>query len=235
MKNSRDEKIERIERKLLGANRLNEAELRKIVAAPQLFEKINARINAEKAAQPSASPGGWAIFPVAARFKIGFAFGAFLLLFVVAASFMVFARRDFSAARLMENVAAPEIPVERIERIDIIEDGKGKTVDKAVNLPEKVAFRSKVQKNVARISQKNSQRRPARPLPVEEEAEFYPLAFAENLEEAKEDGRVIRVELSRSSLLALGIDPPSADETMKIKTDLLVGSDGVARGIRFIK
>jgi hypothetical protein len=78
----------------------------------------------------------------------------------------------------------------------------------------------------------SSKRKPLRPSDDQFEEAFSPLAFAENLEEAKLAGQVIRVELSRSSLLALGVNPPTDDENLKVKTDLLIGADGVAQGIR---
>ena len=76
--------------------------------------------------------------------------------------------------------------------------------------------------------------KPKKP-PVENFAgEFYALTNAGNLEDAAEL-KIIRTELSRASLFALGVNLPIENETEKFKTDLLVGSDGVARAIRFVK
>jgi hypothetical protein len=41
--------------------------------------------------------------------------------------------------------------------------------------------------------------------------------------------------MSRARLLALGVAVQTENEIEKIKTDLLVGSDGVARAIRLVK
>lgn len=50
-----------------------------------------------------------------------------------------------------------------------------------------------------------------------------------------ESGEVIRVQMSRSSLITLGlpVDVERADEPVKV--DLLIGEDGLARAIRFVR
>jgi hypothetical protein len=63
-----------------------------------------------------------------------------------------------------------------------------------------------------------------------EEDKFYPLTYAGNFE--GEELHVYRVELSVASLFALGVSLPVEDRNAKIKTDLLVGADGVPRAIR---
>ncbi len=72
---------------------------------------------------------------------------------------------------------------------------------------------------------------PKRPV----EAAFYPIGFAANAEDAVIDGRVVRVEIPRSALFALGVDVPLENGTRPVKADLLVGSDGVPRGIRLVE
>ena len=229
MKDRRDEKIRQLERRLLKANRVGAEELREIVAAPQLLEKINARIKLaleteEEAARLKASV--WS-FP-----KIGFAFGAVAaIVLALAVGFVFFPAADFSARQLTEKVVAPAIdePTEFNGQPDIEESGENE-----IAAVRKTGFKSKRWKSERRARVVNSTRR-ARPANPEPEEAFYPLAFAENIEEAKESGQVIRVELSRSSLLALGVKPPSDDENLRVKTDLLIGTDGVARGIRFVR
>ena len=48
-------------------------------------------------------------------------------------------------------------------------------------------------------------------------------------------GQIVRTEISRSSLFAMGVDLPLEGANEKIKTDLLVGPDGVVRGVRIVK
>jgi hypothetical protein len=52
---------------------------------------------------------------------------------------------------------------------------------------------------------------------------------------AMESGTVVRVELSRSALISLGVpvEPTRTDETLK--ADVVLGDDGVARAIRLVR
>ena len=65
--------------------------------------------------------------------------------------------------------------------------------------------------------------------------EFYALADLHPSEEATRNGRIIRVELPRASLVALGVNLPLDSDKQMIKTDLLVGPDGVPRAIRLVE
>jgi len=48
--------------------------------------------------------------------------------------------------------------------------------------------------------------------------------------------RILRVELPRSSLFALGVDVPVENQsTNKVKADLLIGEDGVMRAVRIVE
>ena len=234
MKDLRDEKIERLERRLLKANRVRPEELREIVAAPQLLAKINARIKKEQAVRSlETAAGARAKFPIRSWPRIGLAFGAAVVFLAGALGLIFFARAaDFSDAQLTEAAAAPEIEKPTAAAINENEPPQVTAVENR-DFSKKTALKNRTSKSGRRVSKLKT---PGK-LPAQDEPEeaFYPLAFAENLDEAQEAGQVVRVELSRSSLLALGVNPPTDDENLKVKTDLLIGADGVARGIRFVK
>jgi hypothetical protein len=63
--------------------------------------------------------------------------------------------------------------------------------------------------------------------------DFLPVAGFVDLADL-ESGQILRVELPRSALLSFGlpVDPDRASE--RVKADVLVGGDGVARAIRFV-
>lgn len=63
--------------------------------------------------------------------------------------------------------------------------------------------------------------------------EFYPLPGAAPQEPG--EGRVVRVELPRASLVALGANLPLDGGKQTVKTDLLLGQDGVPRAIRLVE
>lgn len=72
--------------------------------------------------------------------------------------------------------------------------------------------------------------------PVEHEPqdEFYALSIAD-LDEGVEGGRVIRVDMPRSSLFALGANVSLENGPEMVKADLLIGPDGTTRAIRVVK
>ena len=78
-------------------------------------------------------------------------------------------------------------------------------------------------------------RRAKRPPAKDAEPVFHPIGFAERAEDAVIDGRVVRVEMPRSALFALGIDLPLENGTRSVKADLLVGADGTPRAIRLVE
>ena len=73
------------------------------------------------------------------------------------------------------------------------------------------------------------------PVAVEEEADasFYPLPQAEALPDV-ENAMVVRVQLPASSLRLMGfpMDEERADE---VQAELLLGQDGLARGVRLVQ
>ena len=73
-----------------------------------------------------------------------------------------------------------------------------------------------------------------RPAAADEE-EFYPIYASGSGDEPLSGGRIVRVNMQRSSLLALGVNLPLENDTGSVTADLLVGPDGVARAFRVIK
>jgi hypothetical protein len=64
--------------------------------------------------------------------------------------------------------------------------------------------------------------------------EYFPLTYLASAT-AMESGTVMRIQLSRSALISLGL-PLNIERTDKlIKADLVVGDDGVARAIRLVQ
>src|SRR3954452_20152030 len=65
--------------------------------------------------------------------------------------------------------------------------------------------------------------------------EFFALAGLRPSEVAADGSRIIRVELPRASLVALGVNVPLDSDKQLSKTDLLVGPDGIPRAIRLVE
>lgn len=64
--------------------------------------------------------------------------------------------------------------------------------------------------------------------------EFMPVSYGDNLNEI-DNGRIIRVEMPRSALAQFGIPVNQERANERIKADVLIGDDGMARAIRFVR
>ena len=64
--------------------------------------------------------------------------------------------------------------------------------------------------------------------------DFYAIAYTPHADETA-GGRIVRVDLDRTSAFALGLDLPLENGAATVKADLLIGTDGVTRAIRVIK
>lgn len=241
-----NERLDRIGRKLLGAARLPGDEIEKIVAAPRLFDSVKARIEAEelalRAAAAQTSSGGWANFPLWNwRTAAAFAVPAIFLVGVLSVIFF----KNFEPPSSVSQTAAVELqppiagtgitpPPGTPGDTPQTKETNGSEVE-----PQKSVRRAGLKNALAQM--RKSSRKSNRiksPLPRvedEEEDEFQALTFAGNPDQAEDGGKIVRVELSRSSLFALGVNLPVENENDKIKTDLLISSDGVVKGIRLAK
>jgi len=80
--------------------------------------------------------------------------------------------------------------------------------------------------------------RPSRPAPSadaqEVATEFIPLVHAGQYAPA-EEGHLVRVEVPRSALASFGLPVNAEAPGGRVKADVLMGQDGIARAIRFIR
>lgn len=64
--------------------------------------------------------------------------------------------------------------------------------------------------------------------------DFMPVSYGDNLNEI-ENGRIVRVEMPRSALAQFGLPVNMDRANERIKADVLIGDDGMARAIRFVR
>jgi hypothetical protein len=219
-KDFQNEELDLIARDLLGAARVGNDEIEKIVAAPNLFASVKTRIQKERFAPKPKAIG----FPV---WNWQTALAILTLAIMGAAAAIVFKTQN--APQTAEKTVEPHIatPIALPENPTQIREEK--TIDDRV---QRVDLRTKKTKLPNRIERSKKADQP----PTEtSEGEFYALALAGNWETDAENLRIVRTELSRSELFALGVNLPVENDTQKIKTDLLVGANGVPKAIRFVE
>ena len=168
-----------------------------------------------------------------------------MLLFIVGAIGLIILSKS-APKQQIERVATPEVRP-KAEPIEIQSSATTqfpenspatvktkRTVIESPKITKQKVYIGKTLKTDNSISGKSRRQRRFRTEQNETPGEFYALTAAGNPSENGEELRVVRAELSRSSLFALGVNMPIENESEKIKTDLLVGADGVARAIRLV-
>ncbi len=70
---------------------------------------------------------------------------------------------------------------------------------------------------------------------VRKEGDFYAVSYAGDPNETERGGRIVRVDIPRSTLFAMGVDIPLENDRETVKADLLIGNDGVTRAIRVVE
>ncbi len=118
--------------------------------------------------------------------------------------------------------ARPDFPPKE-ENIGKLSPGRASNPDTVV---ERTAFRSRIRSAGNRTRQAGGD--------DEADGHFYPVSYNGDLEESASGGRVIRVNMTRSALFALGVNVPIENGSETVRADLLVGADGVTRAVRIV-
>ena len=213
-----------IGRKLVERTRVSDVDIDQIVSSRHLYDLVRARIAASniepKTDNERRISFGW-------RYAAVF---AAVLMIVTAGAAMLFisnSRSNSWSAVVVEQV--PEaIPVSQARP-----DHPPKPMFS--KLPSGRAFQISAKAKPAKTVNKKTER----PTRVEQvhvpQGEFYAISFAGDLEDGAAGGRIIRVDMPRSSLFAMGVNIPLENGREMIKTDLLIGSDGVTRAVRIFE
>jgi hypothetical protein len=221
----KNQDLDEIGRSLLKAGVMRADDVERIVSKPELFASIRARIGAEDA---GTQPAGWRM-----QFALSGGFAAAAVAAVLLA-FVVLGGDDTQP----EIVYVVEPPPEAVGQE--ISSPAAPAAEPAPSAPAEVRpQRSYRPESVtAKVFRRKETPRAAQPEKQEKAVdlgEFYALAHVPNVPEAAADAQVVRVEVPRASLVALGINLPLDNTAENIKTDLLVGADGVPRAIRLVE
>src|SRR5688572_9638168 len=214
--------LDKIGSKLIASSALSESEIDCVAGSPFLYAGVKARIG-------SGVPQRRRVFGFGRRFALGF--GSVLVVVGIAAVGL-FLRGGGDVTIADQEVHVP-IPLKNKP----VTYSKSDAGDIAASLPGPelaTERRSSPQYQNASYNKADDRSRATRKTvrPVQPDLEFYPLSYAGDPKENVSGGRVLQIELSRSSLFAMGFNILIEDGAELVKADLLVGPDGVARGIR---
>jgi hypothetical protein len=219
MRNVEKERLDEIGKALVKAGSIRVQNVDEIVANPDLFDGIRGRISSETSGR---------------RHGIGFMRPGFTvagtILLIAVASFAFFSLRSRPAQIVSRaSVPQPSLKTDETNRIadpDVVVERPA--VSDAAIRSERISMPRQSERSVMRP-------RPMTARHVEDENEFYALSYAGDPNETERGGRIVRVDIPRATLFAMGFDVPLENESETVRADLLVGSDGVTRAVRVVK
>lgn len=192
----------------------------RIISDPYLFARISARMKDQPAAVPMRSP----IFVRYAAAAAGMA-----VIVVAAITAIVSLRSATEVSHVIEVQAPADVPATaRPANLPPLRAGSNPIAGRAT-FRETAVERSPVRAVATRADVRRDSS-----IPRDEAPEFYAIGYAGDPRETA-GGHIVRVEISRSSLFALGVNIPLENDSETVKADLLVGADGVTRAIRVLK
>lgn len=232
-----DKKLKAVERAVLRSGKISDAEIEQILGAPQFFERIRENIKTEESRRETKVKNVFALptFQFWSGQKSVLAFTALAILIVCAVT--IFMRFPAPPEMAQKDVAEEKrFPVELVKKQPEIVSTPITATPKDDFQARQITPEKKAKlKNNPPAQQKSPRMRRRLPHNLKNQTEepFIALTYAGDL--ANEESQIVRVELTPARLLALGVAVQTENEGEKIKTDLLVGSDGLARAIRLVK
>jgi hypothetical protein len=234
-RNLQNKELDEIGRKLLKAGSLQNGELERIVAAPHLFDAVKRRIRAGQEREPEGFWASGPSFSFLARQSAGAALAG-LFIVVMAIWGLLFLAKQTAPTQITSVAALPDTAEKDARPLPVI--AAAGPEDKATAFKNTAfVYRDTAAKNktVLKANFTGRTRPPRESAGIEAGGEFYPVTFTGNSEEMSSGAQVIRVELPRSSLFAMGVDLPDENRAGTVKADLLISADGVTRGFRLVR
>lgn len=235
-----DQQVERLAAKLLKDFALNDAAIDEIAAAPHVWRNVKKQIAAEKARREKS----W----FAAFRAPAFAFAVAGL--IVCCGLTIW----FLRSRTTQNIAgAPQnySPQQSAEDVQNVPPELTETKPTPLREAEKTVARRAssrvltkanaptIKRNAADQPRENRTRQimksPAKEIApsavAETKTDFIALTYAANAD----SGQLVRVKVPSSMMVSLGLKTDVEKESEFVNAEVVVGSDGTARAIRFIR
>lgn len=235
-----DEQIDQIAKNLLEDFALSDESLDEIAEAPQLWWNVRNRIEAENTRREKTR-FRWFRAPV-------LAFGASAILICGAMAFLFLSSANNSGSNVAldlpsENPArqiaeTPESSPIVSPKVEIEKNEFTKT-----RTPEKISLKNAapqtrlvaktgVRENSAKSTSRPSKQETLAKTAVEEtKTDFIALSYAANTE----SGQIVRVKVPSSMMVTLGVKTEVENAAELVNAEVVIGDDGLARAIRFIR
>lgn len=217
-----NQEIDEIGKRLFAASRLTEAEIDRIASAPDLFDGMRRRIAQEPRRESALS---------FSKLAFGSSIAAVLVLGVFA---LYLQQKQGSSVSYSDPVERPDPARALAPQVRIV---KGFTQARATFLDDEVSTPGtpQIENAVQREVRRPQPRVERASFTDSQENEFVAVTYVGEGGESTRGGRVIRVDVPRSTLFAMGFDVPLENDSPTVKADLLIGPDGVTRAVRLVE
>ena len=190
-----------------------------------LLEAFREKSKAAPARAPKATPG----FSLRLRWVAAAAAAAAILLIFALSATRVAERTPPGDVQARKEKPAP--PEEKKEKDDPANKRDHNAPPKKKRL---VLLQAGLNSNRAARNRRATDQGARRGASDEIATRFLPLTSVDSLE-YMDGGQLVRVEMPRSALVSLGLPMNIERADERIKADVLIGNDGVARAIRFVR
>lgn len=231
-----DRQIDRIAETLLKDFAPDDGELDEIAESPKIWWNVRKSIEAEKARREKSR------FMFLRSPVLAFGALALVVFFGLAILFLNFRNDSPVAEKTPVQNTAEEI-AEQPENSPPI-DSKNPEIPKNLNpVPERLAAKTvepkakfavekRTSESSAKQVNKQSKKEISPSVAVEEtKTDFIALSYAANTE----GGQIVRVKVPSAMMVSLGVKANVENESELVQAEVVIGDDGLARAIRFIR
>lgn len=224
-----NQELDALGKKLFSSARLNESELDRIASGRELFDGVLKRAASE-------TLDGIDTRTVFLR-KLTIIGGSVATVILVASFFAILLQQNSGSAVLQRslNTLAERPGAARPELTPQVRFVKGFTQGRAEILSEDLQA-PRIENAIQREFRRPSPRlQRASYSETAEQPEFVAVTYTGDGGESARDGRVVRVDIPRSTLFAMGFNVSLENASPTVKADLLIGPDGVTRAVRLVE
>lgn len=235
----KNENLDRLGREIVGAaSKRKSEEIKKILNSPTLFQSVRKRIESDRRIRGSKNASfsrrnnfyllSWQQLAAISVILLFFIFSAIVFYNLERSQIVQIGAPEISSPAKPLEIPPPEARAEE-KQSEFVKADFRESIKRRPQIftGERVKARNA---QINPVSQRKSKSKQTLP-PVE----FYALGSASNTVQPGEELKVVRTELSRAELFALGVNLSIENGPEKIKTDMLVGRDGVARAFRIVE
>jgi hypothetical protein len=221
-----NQELDAIGKQLLAASRMTDAEIDRVASASGLFEGVHSRIDKTEPARGSIRG-----FVFAYRMIAGISLAAVLCI----SAFALFLQQD-GAGHVSNIIHTPAAkPGEARPSTPQVGYVKGFTSGRADFGSDIPAEAPTVQNAIQHETRRPQPRVEQASYSQNRENHFVAVTYAGDGGESVRGGRVVRLDVPRSTLFAMGFDVSLENDSPTVKADLLIGPDGVTRAVRLLE